>query len=777
MRRAFAGSVLALGLIAGGLLAVPTLAAQGPARPKGPVNLGLEDGELGKIPTGWFQPGAAAATGYKVELTEEGPHSGKRCVRISRVPGAKAPEFGNLMQSFDATAYRGKRVRLRAAVRAEVSGEPSQAQLWLRVDRKDNRMGFFDNMGDRPITGAKWGHYEIVGEVADDAVSINFGLLLVGDGRAWLDSVSFEVLGKAGEGNEPARALEGRALDNLVAFTRLLGYVRYFHPSDQAAATKWDAFALDGVVAVEKARDAAELARVLEKLFQPIAPTVQVFPTGKAPAAQLDPAKDAPARKFVAWYHYGVGLGNAKNIYSSERLDNEELAKRLQDQKFAGAKMPDPSTPLTAELGGGVSCRVPLALYTDDKGTLPRPAAGAGARVSSRPQGFVPNGNDRGTRLAGVALAWNVFQHFYPYFDAVKADWPAELRRALTRAATDRDEDAFLDTLRLLVAALHDGHGNVYAANAARTAYPPLRWDWVEDRLVVTRVAAKGADGLKPGDVVLKVNGRPSAEALADRERLISGATPQWKRYLGLRELAGGAEGSELTLDVRDPSGKARAVRVRRTLDRAAFNGLSDVRPEKIAELKPGILYVDIDRITDKDFRDALPKLEKAKGIIFDLRGYPSSVSPTPLRHLSEKTINSARWQVPITLHPDRRGVVFDRSNWVLKPTKPRFTAKMAFVTDGRAISYAESYMGIVEHYKLADIVGAPTAGTNGNINPFTLPGGYRVVWTGMKVVKHDGSRHHGVGIQPTVPVSRTIRGVAEGRDELLERAIKVVSR
>ena len=44
-----------------------------------------------------------------------------------------------------------------------------------------------------------------------------------------------------------------------------------------------------------------------------------------------------------------------------------------------------------------------------------------------------------------------------------------------------------------------------------------------------------------------------------------------------------------------------------------------------------------------------------------------------------------------------------------------------------------------------------------------------------MKVLKHDGSRHHGVGIQPTVPVARTLQGVAAGRDELLEKAIAVV--
>ena len=85
--------------------------------------------------------------------------------------------------------------------------------------------------------------------------------------------------------------------------------------------------------------------------------------------------------------------------------------------------------------------------------------------------------------------------------------------------------------------------------------------------------------------------------------------------------------------------------------------------------------------------------------------------------------------------------------------------------------------MGIVEHYKLGEIVGGPTAGTNGNINPFKLPGGYTITWTGMKVLKHDESQHHGIGILPTVPAVRTRKGVAEGKDEILLRGVEVVKR
>ena len=46
-----------------------------------------------------------------------------------------------------------------------------------------------------------------------------------------------------------------------------------------------------------------------------------------------------------------------------------------------------------------------------------------------------------------------------------------------------------------------------------------------------------------------------------------------------------------------------------------------------------------------------------------------------------------------------------------------------------------------------------------------------------MKVLKHDGSQHHGVGIQPTVPIEPTPVGIAAGRDEVLEEAVEVLKK
>jgi C-terminal processing protease CtpA/Prc len=195
-------------------------------------------------------------------------------------------------------------------------------------------------------------------------------------------------------------------------------------------------------------------------------------------------------------------------------------------------------------------------------------------------------------------------------------------------------------------------------------------------------------------------------------------------------------------------------------------------RPPKISEIRPGLWYVDLTRITDSDWQAKLAMLESASALIFDLRGYPANLSTAFLQNLTDVDIKSPQWLIPVITAPDHESMKFERGGWTLHPKQPYLKAKKIFLADARAISYAETCLAIIEYYKLGDIVGGPTAGTNGNINHFSVPGGFSITWTGMKVLKHDGSQFHGIGILPTVPVSRTLVGVAAGKDEVLDRAL-----
>ena len=109
-----------------------------------------------------------------------------------------------------------------------------------------------------------------------------------------------------------------RQLSNLRAFTRLYGYVRYFHPSDEAAALDWNAFAIYGAGRVVAARGRDELRATLERLFRPIAPTVQILASGQQPRA-VKASVTPPKPLRIAWQHQGVWPGKS-NIYSSIRL-------------------------------------------------------------------------------------------------------------------------------------------------------------------------------------------------------------------------------------------------------------------------------------------------------------------------------------------------------------------------------------------------------------------------------------------------------------------------
>jgi hypothetical protein len=721
----------------------PALLAQ-----SGFMNPDFEKGSAGAVPDGWFVPTAFAA--YHAVWTAEGCAQGKGCAEIAPGPNAGATP-GNLMQMFDAAPYRGKLVRYRAAVKVAPG---ARAGLWLRVDRPGGVMGFFDNMQSRPITTqGEWQYFNIDGFVHTDAEKIALGLLVY-NGKCGYDDASLTITGELPQSaEEPARAVTESGLQNLMAFAKLYGLVRFFHPSDEAATADWNRLAIEGVRRVEGAGSAAELVAALRAVFEPVAPTLRVF-TGDEPKPDpaLAPAGDV---EVIRWHHRGFGQPESVgSIYRSRRGTAPRDTWKASDI-------------LRADLGRGMTALVPMALFKNAEGTLPRSGKPAGSEA--RIPNIAYSANDRATRIADAVIAWNIFDYFYPYFDIAKTKWDTVLPVAIKGAAAAQDGLEFHKTLRAMVAALEDGHGNVGYSGMKPESHVRLAAAWIENKYIVT---ASQIAQVKAGDEIAAINGKPAGAALQEMEKLISGATPQWKRSRSTFQSLQCPRGEALSLTVR-PYHEDATHEVPAPCDSNAALP-TDPRPkETIKQLEAGIWYVDLTRAEDKEFDAALKDLVAAKGIVFDMRGYPR-VSPAWFTHVSKTPMRSAQWHTPLVERPGE--MTFERSGeWNLEPKEPYLAAKRVFLTNAGAISYAESTMGIVENYKLGEILGETTAGTNGNVNPITLPGGYNISWTGMKVLKHDGSRHHGVGIAPTIPVARTQAGVAVGRDEVLERGVAVL--
>jgi C-terminal processing protease CtpA/Prc len=177
------------------------------------------------------------------------------------------------------------------------------------------------------------------------------------------------------------------------------------------------------------------------------------------------------------------------------------------------------------------------------------------------------------------------------------------------------------------------------------------------------------------------------------------------------------------------------------------------------------------------EFEQKKVDLANSKSVIYDLRGGNNLSIKKIIPHLIEKPVTSTWWNIPQTVYPDRKEVKFHRSNWDIQPKPPFFKSKSIMINDPSVVSTGETMMGIIDYYNLATTVGAATAGCNGNVNNIILPCGYRVMFTGMKVLKHDGSQLYLNGFEPGYPVNKTIQAVREGRDEYLEKALEVARR
>lgn len=141
------------------------------------------------VPKGWFITGSAAAD-YDIgaEPGTRGPDNNNAFIRARK----DTTGFGTLMQTIDASVYRGKRVRFSGFLRTK---DANQAGLWMRIDGAYKRVLGFDNMEKRAVHGdSDWQSYSIVLDVPQEAVDIAFGFLLNGKGEVAADNFKLEIV-------------------------------------------------------------------------------------------------------------------------------------------------------------------------------------------------------------------------------------------------------------------------------------------------------------------------------------------------------------------------------------------------------------------------------------------------------------------------------------------------------------------------------------------------------------------------------------------------------
>ncbi|MBW8876051.1 MAG: hypothetical protein JF614_13875 [Acidobacteria bacterium] len=409
-------------------------------------------------------------------------------------------------------------------------------------------------------------------------------------------------------------------------------------------------------------------------------------------------------------------------------------------------------------------------------------------------------------RLLAVFRLWNVFHYFHPYIE-LAGEWDAVLPEFIARMIAVRDGREYALAMAEMAARTGDGHtsltGNPTLDQLYGEAPLPLLIRWIEGAWVVTAVsddpairssggepepgeedeseaAGKAGEFVEVGDVVLSLDGIPVATREELLRRHLATSTEAGLRRKIADRLLSGPQGSQMALAVRGRDGRVKTVRLRR----------GPWTPKPIGETvrilagNPGdIGYVDLGRLTLGEVDAMFERLKGTRGIVFDMRGYPNLTGwPIAARLNVRGARFGALFRRPLVSglgdddeQTEQTSVSFAQP--IPAAEAPKYMGKTVLLIDERTVSQSEHLGLLFEAANGTKFVGTPTAGANGDVTWFTLPGIASVRFSGHEVRHADGRQLQRIGLVPDVLVAPTLRGIRDGRDEVLERAVELLKR
>ncbi len=285
------------------------------------------------------------------------------------------------------------------------------------------------------------------------------------------------------------------------------------------------------------------------------------------------------------------------------------------------------------------------------------------------------------------------------------------------------------------------------------------------------------------GDIVQSVDGEDIEKRVVREARYLAASTNQWLGYATAQRVLNGPDGSVATLVVSHGEGK-KEVKLER---RASYSELirQGQRSGDVVKLLDGnIGYADLDRLKPDQVDSMFEKFRDTRAIIFDMRGYLKGTAWSIAPRLTDKQdVEAAIFNGPITMTPDLTNgdIMNASSSYFFVQSIPhddqwKYKGKTVMLIDERTMSQAEHTGLFLAAANKTQFIGSPTAGANGDVSNFVVPGGITIGFSGHDVRLASGGKLQRLGLQPDVLAVPTLNGIRKGRDEVLEKAIEYLS-
>jgi len=387
---------------------------------------------------------------------------------------------------------------------------------------------------------------------------------------------------------------------------------------------------------------------------------------------------------------------------------------------------------------------------------------------------------DTGFRLLALYKYWNMIHYFFPYKYQTDKNWDDVLKEYIPMFILAKDRLEYELAAIQIIGDVNDTHANFWGGRKMIDSirgnnYASFSVKFIEKKLVVTdyyNPELKEESELEIGDIITHIN-RKIVGLIVDS---LKKYYPASNESAMLRDISMDMLRSvNNSVNIRYITSEQEKQKELPLYHRDSLNFYmyykTDETENSYKLLDENIGYVTLATIKYEDMPVIKEIFKDTKGIIIDIRNYPSVFTPftlapffvsdfTPFVTFTNGNVNNPG---EFTFTPPSR---------VPKPSET-YKGKLVILVNEITQSSAEYQSMAFKAGEKTTIIGSQTAGADGNVSTILLPGGLRTMISGIGVYYPDGTQTQRIGIVPDIEVKPTIEGIRAGRDEVLEKAIE----
>lgn len=389
----------------------------------------------------------------------------------------------------------------------------------------------------------------------------------------------------------------------------------------------------------------------------------------------------------------------------------------------------------------------------------------------------------RDIRLLGLARYWNIINYFYIYKNDMDENWDTVLLQSIPKFTNAKDDRAYHVAVQELSGKLYDCHSMVDSKILDKEVYgryvPNFRTKLIDSTIIIKNIRVeKWDDGkIKTGDIILKVNDEDILKRYRWFNTIMKGANPLSEPRIICPYIFSSIKDKMKLTIIRN--GKEQEVELK-LKDYSEYNEAEQEAKEKLQEslvLKKysnDIAYIDLDNIANSNFEENFEAARKYKNLIIDLRNYPHGKTTINLANfiMQKKTSFFTTSYADIT----NPGLLRKKAGYKLgQNDDSNYKGNVYILVNEHTQSEAEFLTMALQTSKKVKVIGSQTAGSDGNITQFHFPGNISTIFTGIGIYYPDLTPAQRRGIRLDLEVNQTMKGISEGKDEILLKALEII--